>query len=198
MSKPQVTLTSLLSLWCFIATLRAFLILDLHFQDTARFILVLNFVSYSASETGLFLWFCSLFFWIRNAWDLIRGRSIIFSDVLFPLLMVFVHLDGLSCYCFGRCRTLKTALIFYTLCDNNDLTGFISLCSNLQCCFKKLVLLCQCYLVLHLLPPFLLPAHPRFLKSFMMFCFCWKLMESTVSGLVLNRIINFYIMFSLS
>ena len=119
MSKPQVTLTSLLSLWCFIATLRAFLILDLHFQDTARFILVLNFVSYSASETGLFLWFCSLFFWIRNAWDLIRGKSIVFSDVLFPLLMVFVHLDGLSCYCFGRCRTLKTTLIFCTLCDNN-------------------------------------------------------------------------------
>ncbi|KAL5143310.1 60S ribosomal protein L13-2 [Glycine soja] len=47
----------------------------LHFRDTARFILVLNFASYSASEGGLFFWFCSLFFWIRSAWDLIRARQ---------------------------------------------------------------------------------------------------------------------------
>ncbi|RZB93194.1 60S ribosomal protein L13-2 isoform B [Glycine soja] len=56
----------------------------LHFRDTARFILVLNFASYSASEGGLFFWFCSLFFWIRSAWDLIRAKTMVKHNNVIP------------------------------------------------------------------------------------------------------------------
>lgn len=44
--------------------------------------------------------------------------------------------------------------------------GIISLCSNHRCRFRKLVLPCQSCLVLHLLPPFRLPAHPRSLNHY--------------------------------
>jgi len=52
------------------------------------------------------------------------------------------------------CSTLKSIMVI-------SLSGTIPLCSDLHCCFRMSALLCQFCLVLLLLPPFQLPAHPR-------------------------------------
>ena len=144
-NKPQVALIFLLLLLrCFIAKLCIFLILDLNYAVTflrqcslyscfeiSRLFLLLK-VDRSPVFVHCFLDQQCLGLNQRQSYRIFRcSVSLVFG----------FRFVCLSCYCFGRCRTLKIALIFCTMCDYDYTKIYSRQCEiSLLSCVAKLAL----------------------------------------------------------